>query len=161
MEFPRPTTTRKVRKFVGLVNFYHCFLPNAARILQPFHKLQGAKKSGGIELQYSSKATSAFMPVKESLASSTLLAYPKPNAPTRIMCDTSDMVVGTVLQQHVGDQWCPIVYFSKQLQPTLTRYSSLIKKSWPSTCQLSIFDTSLEVDNFRSTWITSPSPTLF
>ena len=35
-EFPQPTTTRKVREFLGLVNFYHCFLPNAAHIYSRF-----------------------------------------------------------------------------------------------------------------------------
>ena len=33
-EFHQPTTTRKLREFLGLVNCYHCFLPNAVHILQ-------------------------------------------------------------------------------------------------------------------------------
>ena len=59
-EFPEPTTTRRVREFLGLVNFYHHFLPNAARILQSLHKSLGATKRGSIKLQWSSEATLAL-----------------------------------------------------------------------------------------------------
>ena len=38
-EFPQPTRTCKLREFLGLVNFYHNFLPNAAHILQRLQKL--------------------------------------------------------------------------------------------------------------------------
>ena len=123
-EFPLPTTARKLREFLGLVNFYHRFLPNAASILRPLHKLLGATKNGSTKLQWFSEATMAFVAAKEALASATLLSYPKPNAPTSIMCDASDTAVGAVLQQYIGEQWCPIAYFSKQLQPAQTRYST-------------------------------------
>ena len=103
-EFPQPTTTHKLWEFLRLVNFYHHFLPNAVCILQLLHQLLGATKRGSVKLQWSSKATSAFIAVKEALASATLLAYPKPNTPTSIMCDTSDMAVEAVLQQYIGDQ---------------------------------------------------------
>ena len=36
-QFPQPTTWRKLREFLGLINFYRQFLPNCASILQPFH----------------------------------------------------------------------------------------------------------------------------
>ena len=45
------------------------------------------------------------------------------------MCNTSDTVVGAVLQHDIGGQWClyfskPIWYFSKQLQAAQKRYST-------------------------------------
>ena len=43
------------------------------------------------------------MAAKEALASGTLFAYPKPNALTPIMYNASDIAVGAVLQQCVGD----------------------------------------------------------
>ena len=104
--------------------FDHHFLPNAAGILRPLHKLLGATKRGNIKLQWYSKTTSAFIAAKEELASTTTLAHPKPNCLTSIMCDASYMAVGAVQQQYIGDQWCPIAYFSKQFQPAQTRYST-------------------------------------
>ena len=38
-EFPRPTTARQLREFVGLINFYHRFIPHCATILQPLNTL--------------------------------------------------------------------------------------------------------------------------
>ena len=44
------------------------------------------------------------------------------------MSDASDTAVGSILQQYIGDQWCPIAYFYKQLQPAQTRYNTFDKK---------------------------------
>ena len=33
--FPRPNSTKEVRSFVGLANFYHCHIPNMAAISWP------------------------------------------------------------------------------------------------------------------------------
>ena len=38
-QFPQPTSQRKLRQFLGLVNFYHRFIPGCARILQPLNSM--------------------------------------------------------------------------------------------------------------------------
>ena len=38
-DFPQPTTQRKLREFLGLINFYHRFLPHCADTLTPLHTL--------------------------------------------------------------------------------------------------------------------------
>ena len=58
------------------------------------------------------------------LAQATLLVHPKPDAPTNIVTDASDVAVGAVLQQLINCEWHPIAYFSKQLKPQETRYSA-------------------------------------
>ena len=35
VEFPQPTSLRKLREFLGLINFYHRFIPKCADTLQP------------------------------------------------------------------------------------------------------------------------------
>ena len=37
--FPQPPTLRKLREFLGLVNFYHRFIPRCASILAPLNAL--------------------------------------------------------------------------------------------------------------------------
>jgi hypothetical protein len=44
-EFPHPTTHRKLREFLGLVNFYHRYIPDCADILHPLNDLLSAKDS--------------------------------------------------------------------------------------------------------------------
>ena len=48
VDAPQPTNTRQLRSFLGLVNYYHKFLPNVATILHPLNRLleQGRKWSG-------------------------------------------------------------------------------------------------------------------
>ena len=103
-----------------MINFYHCFIPGFADILHPLNDLLSAKESTK-NVQWNDNAISAFVAIKEALANATLLSHPKPDAPTSIITDASDIAVGAVLQQY---SWCLIVYFSKKLQPAETRYST-------------------------------------
>ena len=123
-DFPQPTTQRKLREFLGLVNFYHRFLPNCATILQPLNHLLSASVSNTKELCWDDAATTAFTSIMEALAKATLLTHPKPKAPTCMMVDTSNTVIGAVLQQYIRSEWCPISFFSKQFKPAETRYST-------------------------------------
>ncbi len=124
-DFPRPTTQRKLREFLGLINFYHRFLPGCARTLQPLNSLlSGPIKQAKTLLTWEGDAITAFNNSKEMLAKATLLHHPKPEALTSITTDASDLAVGAVLQQHIDGAWSPIAYFSKKLQPAETRYST-------------------------------------
>ena len=123
-EFPKPKSLRKLREFLGLVNFHRRFIPNCAAILEPLNKLLSTSEHGARQWVWDDKANEAFTSIKEALASATLLAHPKPYAPTCIMTDASDCAVGAVLQQQIGDAWQPITFFSKGLRPAETRYST-------------------------------------
>ena len=123
-EFPKPTTQRKLREFLGLINFYHRFLPNCAATLDPLNQLLKIPPESKKELIWSDESTAAFNDIKQALANASLLTHPKLNAPTSIMSDASDKAVGAVLQQLIGSEWRPISYFSRKLRPPETRYST-------------------------------------
>ena len=98
--FPQPTTKHKLREFLGLVNFYHRFVPGCANILQPLNAMLST--AVGVEhktLPWTQTHTEAFTQIKEALARASMLYHPKPDAPTCIMADASDKAVGAVLQQ--------------------------------------------------------------
>ena len=122
--FPKPTTQRKLREFLGLVNFYHRFVPNCAATLVPLNSMLSSAQNSHAPLLWTPTADNTFNQIKESLVTASLLAHPKPDAPTCIITDASDVAVGAVLQQRIGSDWCPIAYFSKKLQPAETRYSA-------------------------------------
>ena len=123
-EFPKPTTQRKLREFLGLVNFYHRFLPNCAATLDPLNQLLKTPPESKKDLIWSDESSAAFNDIKHALANASLLTHPKLNAPTSIMSDASDKAVGAVLQQLIGSEWRPISYFSRKLRPPETRYST-------------------------------------
>ena len=101
-DFPQPDTQRKLRRFIGMVNFYHHFLPRCAELMQPLHNLLTPLKSKSQTLKWNDTALAAFNSTKDALANASLLYYP---APTCVMTDASDKAVGAVLQQYVQDTW--------------------------------------------------------
>ncbi len=104
----------KLREFIGMVNFYHRFLPSAS-ILQPLNELLTHPRDKSTPLTWTEEAHSAFNRTKEVLAVATLLAHPKPDAPTCLMTDASSSAVGAVLRQLVKNTWHPIAFFSNYI----------------------------------------------
>ena len=123
-DFPLPFTQRKLREFLGLVNFYHRFVPSCAQTLQPLHDLLKTAPKGTAPLTWTEATTAAFQSIKDALANATLLVHPQPEAPTCILTDASSSAVGAVLQQRIDDTWCPLAYFSRKLTPAQQKYST-------------------------------------
>eukprot|EP00794_Sanderia_malayensis_P015573 gene15573-biopygen13284 len=123
-DFPAPTSLRKLREFLGLVNFYLRFVPDCADIVQPLTDLLSTKKNKNETFAFPDSAITAFEAVKSSLAQATLLVHRSPNAPYCLMVDASNVAVGGVLQQKIHDVCHPISFFSKRLQLAEIRYST-------------------------------------
>ena len=117
-DFPLPNSQRKLRQFIGPVNFYHRFLPHCAELMLPHHALLYSDKPKSQTIAWNDTALAAFYATKDALATATLLSYPQPDSPTCLVTDASDVGVGAVLQQHVKGKWNPISFFSKKLTPT-------------------------------------------
>ena len=124
-DFPQPQTQCQLRRFIGIVNFHHCFLPHCAELMQPLHSLLKGK-SQSLSDTWTEAVTNSCQATKDALANlpAFLLTYPTPNAPTCLMTDASDTAVGAVLQQHKSGTWKPISFFSRKLTPAETRYST-------------------------------------
>ena len=123
-QFPLPDTQRKLREFLGLINFYHRFVPNCAGILQPLNAVLSHSLANDRVLSWTPLTTDAFKQAKQMLARATMLFHPKPDALTSIMTDASNKAVGAVLQQKLGADWHPISYFSRKLNVAETKYSA-------------------------------------
>jgi cleavage and polyadenylation specificity factor subunit 1 len=125
LKFPKPITQRKLREFLGMINFYHRFIPNCANSLAPLHKqLSGPKKGAHTALNWRAEDTHSFNSAKEALSSAAQLTFIDHTAPCSITTDASGIAVGAVLQQLHGNDWTPISFFSKALKPAETRYST-------------------------------------
>ena len=119
--FPRPSTLKGLQEFVGMVNFYHRFVPRAAHALRPLYKMIAKKKR---TLEWSEDTESAFHTARELLRSAALLSYPDPAADTALTVDASDVAVGGVLEQRSSRGWRPLAFFSRALQPAEQKYSA-------------------------------------
>ena len=124
-DFPQPTSYKRLRSFLGLVNFYRRFVPNCAGILTPLTNLLAKQKKGSRKpLVWTEESSTAFADIKAALSTATMLVHPSTDAPISIMTDASDVAVGGVLQQLVDNAWQPIAFFSHKLLPAETKYSA-------------------------------------
>ena len=123
--FEKPTTQRQLRRFLGMINFYHRFLPNCANILAPINSLLRPKrKSSPTSIEWNPEADAAFNQIKDALSNATELEYPRSNYFLSISADASDQAVGAVLQQTSPDRvTTPLSFFSKKLAGAEARYS--------------------------------------
>lgn len=123
--FTKPVTRNELRRFLGMLNFYRRFLPNAAQIQLPLQILLGpCKKNDRTKIEWDGAAEAAFIGCKTMLREATMLAHPAPSALLAIMCDASDTGIGAVLQQWVDGSWQPLGFFSRKLTDTEKRYST-------------------------------------
>lgn len=122
--YPRPETIKKLRKFLGMINFYRRFLPSAAVTQSPLHELLKNNVKGNAPVNWTPTANAAFEACKDSLVQATLLAHPKFDANLAIVCDASDFSIGAALQQWSDGAWEPLSFFSKKLSPAERKYSA-------------------------------------
>ena len=89
---PEPKDVSQLRTFLGMLNYYHRFLPDVATILEPLHQLL-RKRS---KLQWQKEQQEAFAKSKE-LLQSALLVHFDPAKELVLATDASDYGVGAVL----------------------------------------------------------------
>ncbi|KAK7584083.1 hypothetical protein V9T40_005046 [Parthenolecanium corni] len=121
-DFPRPTTQKQVRQFLGKVNFYHSYIPNSATLLAPLHNL--LKKNSTFD--WNDKCEMSFKKVKECLISEPCLAIFSPNKETVVQTDASLEGIGAVLKQKQSDGVLkPVAFFSKKLNDAQKKKKAL------------------------------------
>ena len=122
-DFPRPLNVKGLQEFLGMVNFYHRFIPNVAALLRPLYGALKESKPHQI-LDWTPAMCKSFTSSKEALAGATMLSHPRPDVPISLTSDASDQAVGAVLEQFVDGVWQPLAFFSKQLRLPEQKYST-------------------------------------
>ena len=118
-----PQNVRQLRRFLGMLNFYHRFLPTAAMDQAPLNALLSGKVHGTTVISWTPELVAAFDKCKAALSTSTLLAHPERGAHLAVVTDASGFAMGAALQQHVDGAWQPLAFFSRKLSPTQQKYS--------------------------------------
>jgi cleavage and polyadenylation specificity factor subunit 1 len=102
-----PKTASQLPRFLGLLNFYRRFLPQA-----PLHGvLSDPRVMGAHPITWTPELLKAFDECKASLSRNTLLAHPDPSAPLALVTVASKSAMGAVLQQRVKNAWQPLAFF--------------------------------------------------
>ena len=117
---PAPQNVNELRSFLGMVQYYHSFLPGLATILAPLHWLL----QKNVRWERSDDCKKAFEACKEGLTSDSLLVHYDLNRKLRLACDASSYGLGAVLSHVMEDgQERPIAYASRTLSSSEKNYA--------------------------------------
>ena len=119
-DYPAPRSKEDISKFLGLLNFFRSFLPDAALLLQPLTSLM--KKSAVFVWEKGQQE--AFQQAKQALLNAVTLQHPSPTAQVQLNTAGSETQVGAALMQRENEQqpWAPIAFYSKCLNAAQKKY---------------------------------------
>ena len=122
---PEPNDKHELRAFLGLLNFYHSFLPHKATILDPLHNL--LKKD--VRWKWTKECTNSFNNAKKLLSNHLLLTLFNPKFPIVLVCDASPVGVGSVLCHKINGKEIPIAFHSRTLTKTERNYAQIDREA--------------------------------
>ena len=134
-EFPCLENVQALRRFLAMTSYYHRFIPNFAKVAQPFHQLTGfipnfAKVAqpfhqltgNGVPFHWTAGCDAAFLLLKARLVTPPVLAYPCFGKDFTLETDASILGLGAVLSQVQDDGKLHVVaYASRALDPIQKR----------------------------------------
>lgn len=126
LKAPKPENVSQLRSYLGLVNYYHKFLPNLASVLHPLNALLQT----GAKWHWSEKCEKAFAETKRLITSDELLTHYDPSRPIRLACDASPYGIGAVLS-HTMDNGSerPIAFASRSLSSAERNYAQIDREA--------------------------------
>ncbi|GBN73263.1 Transposon Tf2-8 polyprotein [Araneus ventricosus] len=148
-EFPKPETVSQLRSFLGMINFYHRFIPKIAEILAPLNAyLVGSKKRDKTKIKSNPETDASFDKTKKCLAEATLLSHPSTDAKLTLITDCSDFAMERVLNEITPKGPKPLGFFSKKLTPTQVKYSAYDRELLAAYSAIQYFRHMLEARPF-------------
>ncbi|GFH61176.1 hypothetical protein CTEN210_17652 [Chaetoceros tenuissimus] len=101
LNLARPKTTRQVKRFIGMIQYYRDIWPRRSHILTPIVNLtKGYKKEEKHKpIKWTTDCEKAFNKIKAVNARETLLAFPDFSKKFTIHTDASDLQLGAVISQ--------------------------------------------------------------
>lgn len=130
-EWPTPTNSEEVRKFLGFVGYYRRFIQNFSKIARPLTSLiptttkskkTSKKKTVIPDWTWNEEQDGAFQTLKECLSSPPILSYPDFNLPFEVHTDASALGLGAVLYQRQEGKDRVIAYASRGLNRSERNY---------------------------------------
>jgi len=122
--FPLPTTSTDLRRFLGMLQFFRHMIPNFANIAFPISELLRYNPTSK-SLPWTETARASFQELKQALADSPTLHFPSPKSSHfHLVTDSSNHAAGAALYQLLDGTPHPIAFFSKKYSETQRTYST-------------------------------------
>lgn len=121
--YPCPTNSDEVKRFVAFTNYYRKFVPNFANIAQPLNSL--CKKNSKFE--WNSDCQKSFEKLKECMITPPVLDYPDLTEQNQFLLqtDASNNAIGAILSNKNGR---PVAFASRTLNKAEKNYPVIEKE---------------------------------
>ena len=122
-DFPIPNTTKKLKGFLGLADYYRRFIPNFSKIAKPLTNLL----KNNTPFIWNATTDEVFNTLKQLLRSQPLFQYPDFSKHFILTTDASNEALGAVVSQGDIGRDLPVGYASRTLTKSDFNYS-VVKK---------------------------------
>jgi len=120
-EFPIPRDMKGIGRFIGMVNFYHKFIPRFADVAAPLNALR--KKGTGYV--WGQEQQDAFEALKQAISQPPVLSMADFSGQFILQTDAIGVALGAVLSQERDGVRQPIAYASRTLSAQERKASSI------------------------------------
>ena len=129
-----PKTPKEVKQFLGLIGYYHKFVPRFLDITHPLNAL--TRKN--VAFEWTPVCQESFELLKTSLMTEPILTYPDPNLPYVLFTNASKYAWACVLTQektHIMEEkevkiLHPITYMSGLFRGSQMNWACLTKEAY-------------------------------
>ena len=144
-EFPRPSTLRDVRSFLGLTSYYRRFIPQYSKKSKPLTNL--TRKD--VPFKWDDTCEVAFTTLKDALTSPPVLAYPRYQDPYILTVNSSGDSCGMVLSQIQDGMERVISYGAKKYSPAERNYGITEKEALACILGVKHYEPYLKATTFK------------
>jgi len=109
LNYPRPTNSDEVRRFVAFMNYYRRFIPKFS--YYSIHLTRLTRKK--VPFIWTEDCEKAFLYLKNSLLSPKILKYPDFDKEFCITTDASKIACGAILSQNYNGTQLPVAFASR------------------------------------------------
>jgi len=118
-----PRNVHEIRRFLGMINFYHDCIPHCSELLADFNEqIKNKKKNENIT--WNDTLEKQFNKIKKEINQITGLEMLQNKGKLSLTTDASNIALGAVLEQEIENKTSPLGFFSQKLKEEETKYST-------------------------------------
>ena len=137
LDFPVPDTTKQLRGFLGLVNYFRDHIRGYAATCAPMHALT---TQPGKRLTWTEEAENAFEKIKVDISNLQTIFFIEDDAPIFLHTDACKYGLGGYLFQVIEGIERPISFFSRSLKGAELNWSTIEQECFGIVCAVREFD---------------------
>ena len=123
-DMPAPENKSDLQRFLGMVTYLGKFVPNLSEVSAPLRELL----EKNVAWSFDTPQQQAFQELKLLITNSPVLKYFDPKLPIKVSSDASKSGLGATLEQKHGENWFPVAFASRSMNPAETNYAQIEKE---------------------------------